>query len=170
MSIRTAVITDADELYHLVNSAYRGESSKAGWTTEADLLGGLRINRTSLEKIFSDPKETILVHEVNGRINGCVQLTDCGDGDYYLGMLTVDPKQQGQGVGAKLLAESEEYVRQKGAKRIHMTVISVRHELIAYYERKGYRRANVPLIPFPESEDYVILKEPLQFLTLEKVF
>ena len=43
--MRVASAADAPALVDLINSAYRGESSKAGWTTEADLLGGQRVLR-----------------------------------------------------------------------------------------------------------------------------
>jgi N-acetylglutamate synthase-like GNAT family acetyltransferase len=169
MLVRKAKLADLDDLYSLINSAYRGDSSRAGWTTEADLLGGLRINRHDLESIFTRPRETLLVFEADRLIEGCVHLTRDKNGDVYLGMLTVNPKSQGQGTGANLLKASEDFAREHHAPRIYMTVITVRNELIAYYKRKGYRQADTPAFPFPKSDDYVVLKEPLEMLTLEKL-
>src|SRR4051794_13241714 len=44
---REAGPADLGAIVALVESAYRGESSRAGWTTEADLLDGQRTDRAA---------------------------------------------------------------------------------------------------------------------------
>lgn len=166
--ITKATIADIPALNLLINSAYRGETSKQGWTTEANLLEGKRTNEDELKEIFQDPKNTILKYTENDRVIGSVLLVE-KEHQLYLGMLTVSPELQNGGIGKKMLVEAENHAKTLGLSSIIMTVISVREELIAWYKRHGYvdtgeREA------FPESEIHVTISEnPLEFVYLEKV-
>lgn len=160
---------DISALVTLINSAYRGEGSKQGWTTEADLIGGLRTDDDHLMEIFNDPDTTFLKFtDETDSIIACVRLQKKAD-RIYLGMLTVSPKLQSKGIGKQLLTAAEEYARQQNCRAIFMTVFSVRPELVAWYERHGY----VPTgetIPFEPNEKFeVVMARELVFLVLEKV-
>jgi len=145
--VRTATPADAAELADHVNAAYRGESSRAGWTTEADLIEGARTTRESLVQEMALPNRLFeILRDADGKILASVQLVR-ESSTCYLGMLTVRPTQQGGGIGKSFLAHSEAVAREWGCVRIRMTVINVRKELIAYYERRGYARTGVE-IPF----------------------
>lgn len=165
--ITKALLEDIPALVTLINSAYRGETSKKGWTTEAHLLEGKRTDEQEMTEIFVHPKNTILKFTENDKIIGSVLLVEKGH-QLYLGMLTVSPELQNGGIGKKLLAEAENHAKSLGLSSIIMTVISVREELIAWYKRHGYvdtgeREA------FPESDIHVtVSKEPLEFIYLEK--
>lgn len=75
MKISKAKISDVAELNTLVNSAYRGESSKIGWTTEADLLDGIRVDEERLKEFIEKKDSMILKYTDNeNRIIGCVHL------------------------------------------------------------------------------------------------
>ncbi len=149
---RPATMQDVRELHVLVNSAYRGDSSRAGWTTEADLLGGQRTDEQELAAILQQPDSMILLAISGTDIIGCVELQRRDSESAYLGMLVIRPSLQGQGLGSRLMAGAERVAHEKWAvRRIHMQVISLRHELIAYYERRGYRRTGV-IKPFPEGD------------------
>lgn len=157
-------------LHALVNSAYRGESSKRGWTTEADLLGGQRTDAGKLlEMIQGADSRVELLESGEGRLLGCVYLKREPSGACYLGMLTVDPTRQAGGLGKRLLDHAEEIARGWGCNRMRMTVISAREELIAYYERRGYRKTGATE-PFPENDPRFGLPKiaGLTFLELEK--
>jgi ribosomal protein S18 acetylase RimI-like enzyme len=166
--ITKASLQDIPALTVLINSAYRGETSKKGWTTEANLLEGKRTDEQEMTEIFLDPKNTILKYTEKDHIIGSVLLVEKGH-QLYLGMLTVSPELQNSGIGKKMLAEAENHAKALGLSSIIMTVISVREELIAWYKRHGYvdtgeREA------FPVSEIHVtISEEPLEFIYLEKV-
>lgn len=165
--ITKATLQDIPALTILINSAYRGETSKKGWTTEANLLEGKRTNEDELTETILDPKNTILKFTENDIIISCVLLVE-KEHQLYLGMLTVSPELQNSGIGKKMLAEAENHAKSLGLSSIIMTVISVREELIAWYKRHGYfdtgeREA------FPESEIHVTISEkPLEFIYLEK--
>lgn len=148
-SIRTATAADLPRLHDLVESAYRGDSARLGWTHEADLLDGQRTDAAALAAILADPRQRILVAVDQGAITGCVQISDKGDGIAYLGMLSVEPGRQAAGLGKLLIAAAEHDAQALfGARRIEMTVIRQRAELIAYYERRGYARTGEER-PFP---------------------
>lgn len=151
----------------LVNSAYRGETSRKGWTTEADLLDGIRTDPEALEDMMEQPGAVILKCVDNeGALQGCVFLKKT-EAQLYLGMLTVSPGLQGSGIGKTLLEASEQYAREQGCHKIVMTVISVRQELIAWYERKGYRTTGEKS-PFPKDPRFGIPKQELEFVVMEK--
>ncbi|MFB3387248.1 GNAT family N-acetyltransferase [Flavobacterium sp. LAR06] len=165
--ITKATLQDIPALNTLINSAYRGETSKKGWTTEANLLEGKRTNEEELTETILNPKNTILKYTENDKIIGSVLLVE-KEHQLYLGMLTVSPELQNSGIGKKMLAEAENHAKALGLSSIIMTVISVREELIAWYKRHGYvdtgeREA------FPESGIHVTISDvPLEFIYLEK--
>lgn len=167
MTIKPAVEADIPALNVLINSAYRGESSKKGWTAEADLLGGIRTDENALLAMLQNPDATILVYKETGQLLGCVYL-ELKDNDLYLGMLTVSPDAQANGIGKQLMAAAEQMAINKHCRAITMTVISVRHELIAWYERRGYRQTGETK-PFPNDPAFGLPKQPLEFVVLEKV-
>ncbi|MFJ6986678.1 MULTISPECIES: GNAT family N-acetyltransferase [unclassified Streptomyces] len=166
---RDAVAADVDALVALVESAYRGESSRAGWTTEADILQGQRTDPDGVLAIVESPDARVLTVEQGGRIVACCQLEHRGTHAYF-GMFAVSPTAQGGGLGRLVLAEAERRSRAEwGATEMHMTVISVREDLIAWYERRGYRRTG-RMTPFPYGDDRfgVPQRDDLQFELLVK--
>ena len=140
MILREATAADVAALERLVNSAFRGDSSRAGWTTEADLLDGQRVDGAGLAQTIATPDHVILVAERDGELVGCVHLQRRGE-DCYLGMLTIRPTAQGAGLGSRLLEAAERWAAAHwSSETVTMTVIAQRAELIAWYERRGYRR------------------------------
>jgi N-acetylglutamate synthase-like GNAT family acetyltransferase len=168
LTIRNASLKDAKEIVDLVNSAYRGESSKQGWTTEADLLDGIRTDEDAIKEIIARPKSVVLLcHDDANALIGCVHLQQ-REQEVYLGMLTVYPQLQGGGIGKKLLRCAEAWARNVRANEMAMTVISIRSELIAWYERHGYVRTG-DTKAFPSSDPrFGIPKKQLFFLVLKK--
>ena len=168
VTITKASIADIPQLVTLINSAYRGEESKKGWTTEADLLEGKRVNTNGLEKIINTPGATILkCTNENENIIGCVYLKK-NDNKMYLGMLTVAPQLQNSGIGKQLLQAADMYAKEHGCTSVVMSVISVRKELIQSYERQGYMQTGATK-PFPMGDvRFGIPKQPLEFVILEK--
>jgi ribosomal protein S18 acetylase RimI-like enzyme len=166
--IAKVVAEDIVSLNTLINSAYRGEFSKKGWTTEAHLLEGSRTTEVELLDIIQDASHTILKYSDNGKIIGCVLLKVKAN-ELYLGMLTVSPDLQNSGIGKKLLRQAEVFAVEMQLPKIVMTVITVREELIAWYKRYGYVDTGARE-PFPVSEVFnPITKEPLEFMVLEKI-
>ncbi len=165
--ILQATPLDAKELDRLVNSAYRGEGAKEGWTTEADLLDGTRIDETALLELIAKPETVILKYVDDGKIIGCVELRS-EKGKLYLGMLSVSPKVQGKGIGKKLLKAAEEHAQSKNISSIFMTVISARNELIDWYIRHGYKLTGERKPFIVPDERWGIPKQKLEFVVLEK--
>ncbi len=165
--LATATPADAARLTGLVNSAYRGDSSRRGWTTEAHLLDGQRIDEEGMQEMLAVPAAAMLLClGENNQLLGSFYAHALGQ-KVYLGMLAVDPRGQAQGVGKFLIRAAEEYGCQHGCTASKMTVISVRSELIALYERLGYRQTGATE-PFPTDPRYGIPKQPLTLLVLEK--
>ena len=180
LTLRPARRDEADALSALVNSAYRGDPSRVGWTTEADLLGGQRTDPAALLEFMAAGEtaldRVLLVYEGTAGGTGldrlpeaCVQLERRGD-DAYLGMLTVQPVRQASGLGKRLLDAAEGWAAARwGTRTIIMTVITQRPELIAWYERRGYN-ATGETAPFPYGDTrFGEPKRPdLQFIVLRK--
>ena len=167
--LTAATAADIPALVALINSAYRGDSSRQGWTTEADLLGGTRTDATSLRAQLENPAAVILKCEnaADGTLLGCVYLEEKPDQRLYVGMVTVRPDQQARGVGKLLLAAAEARARLVKSRFLQMTVLAARPELLAWYERHGYQRTGATE-PFPEGEAFGVPRQPLVLLVLEK--
>ncbi|MEU1460430.1 GNAT family N-acetyltransferase [Streptomyces sp. NPDC005727] len=152
LTFRDAGDVDVDALVALIESAYRGDASRAGWTTEADILQGQRTDPEGVREVIKAPDSRLLTVEQGGRIVACCQLEHRGDAAYF-GMFAVSPTLQGAGLGKAVIAEAERQARATwGVTEMHMTVISVREDLIAWYERRGYRRTG-ETTPFPYGDE-----------------
>ncbi|MFF4604789.1 GNAT family N-acetyltransferase [Streptomyces sp. NPDC001339] len=152
LTFRTALDADIPGLVELIESAYRGDASRAGWTTEADLLEGQRTDSEGVAAVVRDEAGRLLVAERDGELIACCQLEHRGDHAYF-GMFAVRPALQGGGLGKLIIAEAERTVREIwDAREMRMTVIKQREELIAWYERRGYRRTG-QLSPFPYGDE-----------------
>lgn len=151
MSFRLATAADVPALLSLVESAYRGDASRQGWTTEADLLGGQRTDPDSLREVLAAPHSRVLLLEVDAELLGCAHIQAQGDWCYF-GMFSVRPTRQGGGLGDRLLRECERQAREDfGCREMRMSVIWTRTELIAWYERRGYRATGARK-PFPYGD------------------
>ena len=169
MTVSVATAADIPVLDALINSAYRGESSKKGWTTEAELLDGIRTSEKDLAALIIKPGAVMLVaRNEDAVVTGCVYL-EKQPGTLYLGMLTVSPLLQAGGIGGRLLQAGEDYAKQENIHSVSMTVIAVRHELIAWYERHGYGKTGETK-PFPTDPAFGIPKQPLEFVVMKKEF
>jgi GNAT superfamily N-acetyltransferase len=170
ISFQRAVPGETEVISALVNSAYRGDTSRAGWTTEADLLGGQRTDAEEIARLIAKEDSVILLCLRDGELVGSVHLEREDEATAYMGMLVIRPGLQGQGLGRRFMEEAERFVREEwGASQIQIQVISLRRELIAYYERRGYRRTGETR-PFPASDPKFGLPkvEGLVFEILEK--
>jgi N-acetylglutamate synthase-like GNAT family acetyltransferase len=169
LNISPATIQDAKQLEQLLNSAYRGETAKLGWTHEADLIAGnVRVNEDMILENLNDNNAVFLKY-VNDKneIVGCVNLKQ-NENKLYLGMFSVQPTQQGSGVGKQLLLAAEEYATYLGISTIYMTVISLRTELINWYKTKGYKETGEKQ-PFVEDAVTGTHLQKLEFIVLQKM-
>jgi ribosomal protein S18 acetylase RimI-like enzyme len=168
-TFRAATIADVPELVALIDSAYRGESSRAGWTSEVGLLRGQRTDAESVAAAVDGPDSRMVVTESNSELVACCQI-ERRDGYAYFGMFAVRPTLQGAGLGRTVLAEAERLARDEwGAGEMRMTVITARAELMAWYVRRGYTRTG-ELTPFPYDDERVGVptRHDLQFELLVK--
>ena len=169
LRFRRASLEDANAIVDLVQSAYRGDASRAGWTTEADILDGQRIDVAMLAPMLANPDALFLLAERDGVLIACCELQDKGEVAYF-GMFSVVPSEQGGGVGKVVLAEAERIARDAlRCAQMEMTVIDVRESLIAWYERRGYARTGLHS-PFPYGDERfgIPLRDDLRFETLRK--
>lgn len=162
-----ATVADAPALNKLINSAYRGDSSKKGWTTEADLLDGTRIDEDALRDLIQKPGTTFLLYIEDNTILGCVELRIAGE-KLYLGTLSVNPNIQNKGIGKKLLQAGEDHARAVGCATMTMTVIDGRQTLIDWYVRHGYSLTGERKPFVVPDERWGIPRQKLEFVVLEK--
>ena len=168
-AFRAATEADIDAIVALVTSAYRGESSRAGWTTEADLLDGARIDPGVLRADIARAGSRVVLAERDGALLACAHVAIEGDAGYF-GMFSVVPGLQGGGIGKQVLAECERIVRDDWRlPAMRMTVIDVRDELIAFYQRRGYRRTGITKpFPYGDARFGEPKRDDLRFEVLEK--
>ena len=167
-NFRAAVLADVEHIVALVNSAYRGENSRVGWTTEADLLEGQRTDVAEVTSLIARSDSLILLYFNDDEIIGSLHLHHDQQA-VYLGMLVVRPSLQGMGVGKLFMQKAEETAAKMwGVVKMRMYVITLRHELIAFYERRGYHRTGT-FKEFPQDIKFGIPKvSGLQIELLEK--
>lgn len=167
LSLRLAARDDAAAICDLVNASYRGLGDQRGWTSEADLVAGHRTEVADIEAALGRERSLILVGVARKEIVACVHV-EKEDGDAHIGMFSVQPSQQGRGIGKWLLEEAERMAwHTLLANRIIMTVISQRPELLAFYERRGYRRTGL-VSPYPTDTQVGVPKVPLTVARLAK--
>ncbi len=169
LTFRPATTADIPALVPLITSAYRGDSSRQGWTTEADILDGNRIHPEVLRGDVERTRSRVLIALQDGKMIACAHVCDEA-GLAYFGMFAVRPDLQNAGVGRAVLAEAERVARADWQLPLmRMTVIDLREELIAWYERRGYRRTGIKK-PFPATDERFGLprRDDLQFEILEK--
>jgi ribosomal protein S18 acetylase RimI-like enzyme len=165
--ISKATLSDVSALNKLINSAYRGEESKKGWSTEADMLDGTRIDEAALRDLIQKPNTTFLKYAEDNIILGCVELRVEGK-KLYLGTLSVNPNIQNKGIGKKLLYAGEDHARNAGCSKMTMTVIDGRQSLIDWYIRHGYVLTGERKPFIVPDERWGVPKQKLEFLVLEK--
>ena len=169
LRFRPASVPDIPAIVALVESAYRGVSSRVGWTTEADLLGGQRTDAEDVRSCIERAQSVVLLAERDAELVACCHVA-AEDGAGYFGMFSVRPALQGGGVGKQVIAEAERIVRDEWRlSAMRMTVIDVRDELIAFYERRGYERTGIKK-PFPYGDPRFgqPRRDDLRFEVLEK--
>ena len=169
LSFRAATATDTDVVVALVESAYRGDASRVGWTTEADLLDGRRTGPDDIAAILQRPRSRLLLAEQDGELLACAHVAEEGGAGYF-GMFSVRPNLQNAGIGKLVLAEAERIVREEWRlPAMRMTVIDVRDALIAWYERRGYRRTGKHKpFPYGDARFGIPKRDDLRFEVLEK--
>ena len=171
LRFRHASEADIDAIVALVETSYRGESSRAGWTTEADLLDGMRIDGQRVREDLERNGSLVLLGERDGQMLACANVCN-EDGAGYFGMFSVVPGLQGGGIGKQMLAEAERIADEDWRLPVmRMTVIDVRDELIAFYERRGYHRTGIyKPFPYGDARFGIPKRDDLRFEVLEKRF
>lgn len=166
LSFRVATTADTSAVVALIESAYRGEESLAGWTSEAGFIEGQRTNANEISSLIGRQDARFVLAFDEGKLVGCA-LVKNDQGEGYFGMFSVRPARQGAGLGKLLLAEAERVARTLwGCSTMKMTVISIRDELIAFYERRGYRRSGTE--PFPFDKEPGVRRRDFHFVVLSK--
>ena len=164
-----ATAADYPAVIALTNRAYREAAGQASWKVET-LVGGQRIDEALLRDDLAQPGAILLLaRDVGGDYVGHVRLDASDTGVWYLAMLTVNPDRQDGGMGRILLATAEDYARAHGARRIRMSVIHQRTELIAWYARRGYARTGeTGAFPYGDPRFGTPIRDDLFFEMLEK--
>jgi GNAT superfamily N-acetyltransferase len=141
VKLSRATLRHVPAIVALMESAYRGEESKKGWTSEADIIDGQRTDDAEISAAINDPKSYLIIAtDETSRLVGCACITEDGDACYF-GKFAVSPVLQGAGLGKVLLRTCEEAaLAHFGVSRMTMTVVEGRRELEAFYERRGYAR------------------------------
>jgi ribosomal protein S18 acetylase RimI-like enzyme len=172
MVFSPAVEADYPAIVDLVNLAFRGAGPSASWNLESGIIEGQRLNESLLrEDLAAKPDAHLLTHreETGGALLGTVWLYPNKDNAWYLGLLTVRPELQNRQLGRRLLSGAEDFARERGATSIRMTVVNVRHTLIAWYERRGYTlTGETQPFPYDDQRFGKPLRDDLHFVVLEK--
>jgi ribosomal protein S18 acetylase RimI-like enzyme len=175
MLLERVVEADYAAVVELANLAYRGTGKPDGavdasWNVEAGLVEGPRLTEATLREELAEKPELLVWREVpGGPLMGTVWMQPKVDGVWYLGLLTVRPDVQDRKLGRALLTAAEAYARERGGRRITMTVLSGRDELMGWYERRGYRKTGeTQPYPYGDGRHGRPLRDDLHFVVMEK--
>lgn len=164
--------SNLEDIAKLVNSAYRGETARQGWTSECDIIDGQRTDPESLLELINTENSYIILLESKQtkELIGCCHVEKSKSSPHmYLGMLSVSPTLQNQGIGKALLIIAEKYCKRFGCGAIEMSVISTRTELQDWYKRHGFVVVGDPeLFPYDNPKIGIPKVEGLQFDVLVK--
>ena len=161
---------DVPELVELIRSAYRGEASRAGWTSEAHLVDGERTGDRTLLRVIGSPRSRLLIaRDPQGAAVACCQIEDRGEGVVHFGAFAVAPPRQAGGVGRWLMAEAERAaIEVFAARTFEIAVLAQQPALIAWYERRGFV-ATGERRPFPSDPRFARpRREGLEFVVMSK--
>jgi GNAT superfamily N-acetyltransferase len=166
LAFRFAGASDAPAIAALIEAGYRSEESRRSWTTGADLIEGNRTSVAEIEGFIAAPNARFIMAFDGPALIGCALIKNESDEGYF-GMFAVKPALQGGGHGKQILAHAERTIRDLwNCNRIAMTVISIREDLIAYYERRGYARTGTK--PFPFDREPGAKRTDFHFVVLTK--
>ena len=169
-SLQLAKSPDLPSVVMMMNAAFRGPGSEKAWSVEENYITGERTNESLLREEVAAGAHFLLARDGETQaLLGCVSLDPQSAEKWYLGSLPVDPTLQNAGFGRQLLTAAEQYAMQHGARTIELTVVDLRDTLIAWYERRGYRRTGGTR-PFPYGDDRygTPTRDDLEFVVLEK--
>ena len=174
LSFRYATPSDIDAVVDLVQSAYRGERSRAGWTTEADLIDGPRTDAGLIAGIVERDDAVILlaIDTDEGRPVGCAEISpfNGSGGGAYFGMFAVEPTRQGNGIGGAVLDEIERIARDDwGLDRLVLVVLSLRVDMLDLYMRRGFvPTGEMHRFPYDEPRYGTPRRDDLELLEMAK--
>jgi GNAT superfamily N-acetyltransferase len=170
VDLHQAADADVPMIVSLMNRAYRGSGTEAGWNTETDYIEGDRTSEALLrEELAAKPQGTLLIWRTSRDVQGCVWLEPLSADRWYLGSLTIDPRLQNAGLGRQLLAASEKWVWERGGREIRMTVVNVRDTLLAWYARRGYHpTGETEPFPYEDARFGIPKRSDLCFVVLRK--
>src|SRR5215217_918696 len=152
LSIRSAEFADAPQISAVINAAFR--------IAEGFFIDGNRITQAEVEESLA--KGAFLLAETGGKLNGCVYVELRGERS-YLGLLSVDPTYQQNGLGSLLMTEAEKYCRERGSHCMDILIVNLREDLPAFYQKRGYVVSGTS--PFPAD---VPTRIPCHFINMSK--
>ena len=164
-NIRLASKADVQQLTMLINTAYR---TRGGWTTEEGMIQGDRIQEKQLYDLLNLENFQLFVLEIDNKLLGCIGVS-LGQQVAEIESFAVAPAEQNSGYGKQLLDFAESHIFEIFKKKvIQMSVLNVRIELLAYYQRRGYQLTEkIEAYPLGQNVGEPLI--PLHLLILEKI-
>lgn len=154
-SVRPAGTEDAREIAVLINTAFQ---------VEKFFVDGDRITEEEVRQLI-DSGCFLVAEDAAGDaegMTGCVYVES--DGEHgYLGLLSIWPARQREGLGRRLVAAAEDHARQSGCKIMDLQIVNLRTELPPFYRKLGYDETGTA--PFPAD---VTTKQPCHFIKMSK--
>lgn len=166
MKVSRAILSDLSNICLLANKAYRGDEARKGWTFETDFIeGDKRTDENDLFFLFSNEKAIFLIAKNDKEvITGSVYL-EVKNENLYMGMLSVEPTLQGNGIGKLLVTNAIQYGQSLGLEKIQIQVIHRRTELILWYEKLGFIMSD-KILPFDIPSAFGQPKVPIHFIEM----
>jgi len=139
VKIRNLKLEDLSDIITFSKKAY-------GYEKEEHHLDDLRDLTNSATEGFAREPQGMFVAEIDGRIVGTLFASYRGEppGEARLAWIGIDPDYQGRGIGKKLMAKAEAYLRSKGVKRVLLG--TDRPRAMPFYLSTGYGVVNCTMM------------------------
>ncbi|KAJ9488798.1 hypothetical protein VN97_g4481 [Penicillium thymicola] len=171
LNFRVATEKDAAQLQQLVESAFRAEDSRKGWTDDLGLSSSFHLDVQDILAMINKLDSVMLMAtDDQNTLVGSIGTSKRDANQARLYMLAVDTSVQRGGIGRQILAYAEDYCQQTwGVTTLGLNALSNREELISWYSRRGYKPTG-ETSPFPrEKFENLVLPGDLCFVEFEKV-
>ncbi|UNI15470.1 hypothetical protein JDV02_002000 [Purpureocillium takamizusanense] len=166
---RLATVDDATQVRELVQAAFRAPDNRQGWTADMELGARFHIGIEEVTATITRADSAILMATVAGNLVASVHVAKRSNGHARLSMLSVDAAHQSNGLGRQVLEYAEAYCQRAwAATTVDLDALSTREHLLAWYQRRGYRKTG-GTSPFPrEKFSDLHLPVDLCFIEMEK--
>ena len=151
LALRTATADDVPRIVALLNAAF---------AMERDFIDKDRTSAPEIQRYMTTGTFFVVDGDAN-TLSSCMYLEQRAE-RLYLGMLAINPLQQGRGFGRQMMAAAERQAVSLGCNAIDIRIVNRRTELPPFYRALGFVDNGTEPLEEP------LLTKPAHFIRMTK--